>query len=127
MQNSRILSAPRDLRPRPLPAHLSELPFPKLLPEDQLLPWELSGRDVFPGEGVHSEGGYGVHVAASDALQPHNVRLGIVWCIAMETLVWCALCDIRLGITSSTPCRKEMEDVFVPFIPFSFVNHNIGS
>ena len=85
-------------------AHLSKLPLPQLLPEDQLLPWKLSGRDVLPGERVHGEGGHGVHVAAGDALQPHNVRLRVVWRAAMETLVRRALGDVWLGVASPTGC-----------------------
>ena len=97
------------LWPRLLPAHLSELPLPQLLPEDQLLPRELCGGDVLPGEGVHGEGGDGVHVAAGDALQPHDVRLGVVRRVAMETLVRGALGDVRFGVASSTRCRRVKE------------------
>lgn len=93
-------------------AHLSELALSQLLPEDQLLPWELGRRDVLPGERVHSKGRDGVHVAASDALQPHDVRLGIVRCVAMETLVRRALSDVRLGVASSTGCWREEKEVF---------------
>lgn len=84
------------------PAHLSKLPLPQLLPEDQMLPWELRGGNVLPGERVHGEGGDGVHVAAGDALQPHNVRFGVVRRAAMETLVRRALGDVGLGIASAT-------------------------
>lgn len=87
---------------RTFTAHLSKLPLPQLLPEDQLLPWELGGGDVLPGERVHGEGGDGVHVAAGDALQPHDVRLSVVWRVAMETLVGCALGDVGLSVASST-------------------------
>lgn len=90
-----------------LAADLSKLPLPQLLPEDQLLTRELGGRDVLPGEGVHSEGGNGVHVAAGDALQPHDVRLCVVRSAAVEALVRRALGDVRLGVASSTGCRRE--------------------
>lgn len=88
------------------PAHLSKLPLPQLLPEDQLLPWELGSGDVLPGERVHGEGGDGVHVAAGDALQAHDVRLSVVRRVAMETLVRRALGDVRLGVASATRCRR---------------------
>lgn len=97
------------LLPHLLPAHLSELPLPQLLPEDQMLPRKLCGGDVLPGERVHGEGGDGVHVAAGDALQPHDVRLSVVRCVAMETLVWSALGDVRLGVASSACCPTEKE------------------
>lgn len=99
-------------RPLLLATHLSKLPLPQLLSEYQLLPWELGSRNVLPGEGVHGEGGDGVHVAASDALQPHNVRLGVVWRIAVETLVRCALGDVWLGIASTARCWGEKDDVY---------------
>lgn len=89
-----------------LPAHLSELSLPQLLPEDQLLSRELSGRDVLPGEGVHGEGGNSIHVAAGDALQPHDVRLGVVRRAAVEALVRRALGDVWLGVASSTGCPR---------------------
>lgn len=108
------------LQPRPPAAHLSKLPLPQLLPEDQLLPWELGSRDVLPGERVHGEGGDGVHVAASDALQPHDVRLGVVRCVAVETLVRRALGDVRLGVASSTRCRREEDEVFLCYLFFLF-------
>lgn len=85
---------------------LSKLSLPQLLPEDQVLPWELGSWDVLPGEGVHSEGGNSIHVAASDALQPHDVRLCVVWRTAVETLVRRALGDVRLGIASPTGCWR---------------------
>lgn len=80
------------------------------------MPWELGRRDVLPGERVHSEGRDGVHVAASDALQPHNVRLGVVRCVAVETLVRRALSDVRFGVASSTRCWREEEEVFVDVV-----------
>lgn len=86
------------------PTHLSELPLPQLLPEDQLLPRELGSGDVLPGERVHGEGRDGVHVAAGDALQTHDVRLSVVRRVAVETLVWRALGDVGLSIASPTCC-----------------------
>lgn len=85
---------------------LSKLSLPQLLPEDQLLPRELGGWDVLPGEGVHSEGGNSIHVAASDALQPHDVCLCVVGRTAVETLVRRALGDVRLGVASPTGCWR---------------------
>lgn len=76
------------------------------------MPWELGGGDVLPGERVHGEGGDGVHVAAGDALQPHDVRLCVVRRVAMETLVWRALGDVRFGVASSARCGRQT-DVFV--------------
>lgn len=98
-----------------LPTDLSKLSLAQLLPEDQLLTWELSGRDVLPGEGVHSEGGNGIHVAAGDALQPHDVRLCVVRCTAVEALVRRALGHVGLGVASSTGCRREEEEVCAYF------------
>lgn len=102
-----------------LAAHLSELPLPQLLPEDQLLTRELGGRDVLPGEGVHGEGGNGVHVAARHALQPDDVRLGVVRRAAVEALVRRALGDVRLGVASSAGCRREEEEerLYFDFFP----------
>lgn len=94
------------------PAHLSELPLPQLLPEDQLLPRELGSGDVLPGERVHGQGGDGVHVAAGDALQAHDVRLSVVRRVAVETLVRRALGDVGLGVASPTCCRR-LEEVTV--------------
>lgn len=62
---------------------------------------KLGGRDVLPGEGVHGEGGDGVHVAAGDALQTHDVRLGVVRRAAVEALVRRALGDVRLGVATA--------------------------
>lgn len=89
---------------RLLATDLSKLSLPQLLPEDQLLPWELGGGDVLPGEGVHGEGRNSVHVAASDALQPHDVRLCVVRRAAVETLVRRALGDVGLGVASTAGC-----------------------
>lgn len=105
----------------PLPAHLSKLPLPQFLPEDQLLPWELGGRDVLPGERVHSESGDGIHVAAGDALQPHDVRLSIVRRVAMEALVRSALGDVRLGVASSTCCWRKKNEGFFCFCCAAFL------
>lgn len=88
-------------------AHLSKLPLPQLLPEDQLLPRELGGRDVLPGQGVHGEGGDGVHIAAGDALQPHDVRLGVVRRVVVEALVGGALGDVRLSVAPPTGWYKQ--------------------
>lgn len=93
-----------------LTTDLSKLSLPQLLPEDQLLTGELGGRDVLPGEGVHGEGGDSVHVAAGDALQPHDVRLGVVRRAAVEALVGRALGDVGLGVASPTGCRREQEE-----------------
>lgn len=91
----------------PPPPHLSELTLPQLLPEDQLLARELGGGDVLPSERVDGEGGHGVHVAAGHALQAHDVGLGIVRGVAMETLVGRALGDVGLGVASSTRWWRE--------------------
>lgn len=93
-----------------LTTDLSKLSLPKLLPKDQLLTRELGGWDVLPGEGVHSEGGNSIHVAAGDALQPHDVRLCVVRRTAVEALVRRALGDVGLSIASSTGCRREEEE-----------------
>lgn len=93
-----------------LTTDLSKLSLPQLLPEDQLLTGELGGRDVLPGEGVHGEGGDSVHVAAGDALQPHDVRLRVVRRAAVEALVGRALGDVGLGVASPTGCRREQEE-----------------
>lgn len=93
--------------PQLLPAHLSELALPQLLPEDQLLPWELGSRDVLPGQRVDGEGGHGVHVAAGDPLQADDVGLGVVRCVAMETLMRRALGNVGLSVASSTRCWKK--------------------
>lgn len=77
------------------------------------MPRELGGRDVLPGQRVHGEGGDGVHVASGDALQSHDISLGVVWCVAMETLVRCALGDIGLSIASSTRCWRDTGGVLV--------------
>lgn len=81
--------------------HLPKLALAELLPEDEALARELSGRDVLPGEGVHGEGGDGVHVAAGDALQPHDVRLGVVRRAAVEALVRRTLGDVGLGVAAA--------------------------
>lgn len=95
-----------EVDPEGISTDLSKLPLPQLLPEDQLLPRELGGGDVLPGEGVHGEGGNGVHVAASDALQPHDVRLCVVRRAAVETLVRRALGDVGLGVASTAGCWR---------------------
>lgn len=98
-------------------SYLPELPLPELLPEDQLLPRELGGRDVLPGERVDGEGGDGVHVAAGDSLQPHDVCLSVVRRAAVEALVRRALGDVGLGVASSARWwRGEDEVISCPLI-----------
>lgn len=102
-----------------LTTDLSKLSLPELLPEDQLLPWELGSWDVLPGEGVHGEGGNSIHVAASDALQPHDVRLCVVRRTAVEALVRRALGDVGLSVASSTGWWREEGQEYT-LIPFAF-------
>lgn len=101
MQNMSLQAQKTPTSRQNFPSHLPELALAKLLPEDEALPRELCGRDVLPGEGVHGEGGDGVHVAAGDALQPHDVRLGVVRRAAVEALVRRALGDIGLGVAAA--------------------------
>lgn len=104
-------------------SYLAELPLPELLPEDQLLPRELGGRDVLPGERVDGEGGDGVHVAAGDALQPHDVRLGVVRRAAVEALVRRALGDVGLGVASSARWGRGEEGVISCHLIISIENN----
>lgn len=99
--NLELLPFTYNLTPALTPTHLPELSLPQLLPEDQPLPWELGGRNVLPGQRVHGEGRHGVHVAAGDALQVHDVGLCVVRRAVVETLVRRALGDVGLGVTPS--------------------------
>lgn len=118
LQSKRVKSTYAPFIIHPFAAtYLPELPLPELLPEDQLLPRELGGGDVLPGERVDGEGGDGVHVAAGDALQPHDVRLGVVRRAAVEALVRRALGDVGLGVASSARWwRGEDEVISCPLI-----------
>lgn len=81
--------------------HLSKLPFPKLLFEPQLLPWELGHRDVLLGQRVYGDGRHGIGVVPCHALQADNVRLGIVGDVVLETLVRSALGEVWLRVVAT--------------------------
>lgn len=82
-------------------AHLSKLPLPQFLPEDEAFPWKLGSGDVFPCQRVCSEGGNGVSVAAGNALQLYNQGLSIVRNAGLEALVMGTLGNVRLGVTTA--------------------------